>query len=334
MSNTDFYNDLPKLRQCIEEFKKLEKDFQKEFGLKDIVSNSKIYEIAIANKLGHKILSKMSNSKDAIDSDGGLIEYKHFKETSSNHSWTFNDYSDRTIEALKDVKHVVFAHYNDTKDNPLNFDWYYDAKGWEISDYLFEATKTIKNKRKMINVSPKQLEEKVNLKKLYVNIELSGIYSNLIERYISLAKEMEYLSGTTGILTSNKLWEVVVGLELGHKVNSEQGGRGGAHDAEDIEGGTYEYKVAKSGSWNFQDISENVLSKYLKDKAIITAKVDKENFEIVEILSISPQILVPHLRLKLEKKRKSFEKKGKELRRLQVSVGKREMENLGATKLL
>lgn len=333
MINSPFYKDINALKADIDEFKLLEQEFHKRFGLNDIVSNSKIYEIVIADKLGHRILPKMSNSKDAKDSDGGLIEYKHYKESSSNHSWTFNDFSDTTIASLKGVKSVIFAHFNDISE-PLLFDWYYSVDGEKVSEYLSVATQQITNSRKMINVSPKQIETNLGISKSFVNQQLVGEYNDLIQKYIALSEKMEIVCGTHGILTSNKLWEVIVGIELGHKVNSEQGGRAGSYDAEDVNGGTYEYKVAKKGAWNFQDISENVLNKYLSDQAIICAIVNKEKFEIQEIYSIPPQIMIPYLRDKLLKKKLSLEAQGKKLRRLQVSVSKAEILKLGATSLI
>ena len=38
------------------------------------------------------------------------------------------------------------------------------------------------------------------------------------------------------------------------------------HDAEDDAGNLYEYKISKSYSWNFQDISDAVLKKYEDDE--------------------------------------------------------------------
>ena len=42
-------------------------------------------------------------------------EYKHYKELSSNHSWTFNDFSDTTINKLNsELISVIFAHIDDS----------------------------------------------------------------------------------------------------------------------------------------------------------------------------------------------------------------------------
>ena len=73
----------------------------------------------------------------------------------------------------------------------------------------------------------------------------------------NIIQELEYITRTKNLLTSNKFWELLVALNLNHTVNSEQGGREGAHDATDKFGNTYEYKVSKNYSWNFQDISQN-----------------------------------------------------------------------------
>ena len=71
------------------------------YQVDDIYSNSKIYEILIANQFDHRIIPGHSGSRDAKDLNGNEIEYKHYKESSSNHTWTFNDFSDTTIEKLK-----------------------------------------------------------------------------------------------------------------------------------------------------------------------------------------------------------------------------------------
>ena len=72
------------------EFAKIQEHFREEYGSKDIVSGSKFYEIIIANELNHDIIPGQSGTKDAKD-EKGEYEYKHYKEQSSNHSWTFND---------------------------------------------------------------------------------------------------------------------------------------------------------------------------------------------------------------------------------------------------
>ena len=141
---------------------------------------------------------------------------------------------------------------------------------------------------------------------------------------------MEELTGIKNLLTSNKFWEYLVAIELNHKVNSEQGGRAGAHDAYDNEGKSYEYKVSKTTSWNFQDISENVLKKYYEDEAIILAIVDKKNLRVTSIYSALPQNVVPRLEEKLAEKKLRLGN----LRRLQVSLSKGDLEKVKAKRLL
>ena len=56
-------------------------------------------------------------------------------------------------------------------------------------------------------------------------------------------------------------------------------------ETKDDDGNTFEYKVSKNHSWNFQDISENVLEKYKSDKSIILAVVNKQNLVVTNIYS-------------------------------------------------
>ena len=94
----------------IDKYRKIQANFMKEFAVDDIFSNSKIYEIVIANELEHILIQGHSGSKDAKDDSGRIYEYKHYKESSSNHTWTFNDFSDATIEGLNSCDYVIFAH--------------------------------------------------------------------------------------------------------------------------------------------------------------------------------------------------------------------------------
>lgn len=137
-------------------FRKIQLDFLNEFQVDDIFSNSKIYEIIIANTLGHNLIPGHSGSKDANDNKGNIFEYKHYKETSSYHTWTFNDYTDQTIQKLNDCT-VIFAHIDDTIF-PAKFDWYYKVEGNVISEFMKNATKKIQNTRKMINISRNNIE--------------------------------------------------------------------------------------------------------------------------------------------------------------------------------
>ncbi len=125
-----------KFNKLIAEFREIQADFLEIFGVNDIFSNSKIYEIIIANELDHNLITGHSGSKDAKNAQGGEYEYKHFKETSSNHSWTFNDYTENTITNLGLAEGVVFAHIDDTIF-PAVLDWYIYVGGkvCSLSDF-------------------------------------------------------------------------------------------------------------------------------------------------------------------------------------------------------
>jgi hypothetical protein len=297
----------------------------------DIWSNSKIYEVLIANTLGQNMIPGHSGSLDAKDSSSKEYEYKHFKETSSNHSWTFNDYSDQTIRKLRNHVHqVIFAHINDIK-HPPHFDWAYIVPGADVADYLDKYTQGMQNARRMINLSANQIESRIGLKPVdYPEMIASGPYESLLRRIFKLSKELEQLVAVDNVLTSNKFWEVLVSVPLGHQVNSEQGGRAGAHDAADELGRDYEYKVSKSKSWNFQDISENVLNKYLNCEEIVLAVVDKQKISVSQIWVAKPSDVVPVLREKLSAKKKDYESRSKELRRLQVSLSSGDLLRINA----
>ena len=75
-------------------------DFFYANGIVDIYTNSKIFEVFIANQFGHQIINRHAYSPDAKDQYGNFYEYKHYKQSSSNHTWTFNDFTDRTIKKL------------------------------------------------------------------------------------------------------------------------------------------------------------------------------------------------------------------------------------------
>jgi len=148
---------IDKFKSLIKELVLIQDEFFKLFGVNDIYSNSKIFEIVIANTLKHNLIPGHSGSRNGKDDHSDEFEYKHYKETSSNHTWTFNDFSDTTIEKLNSARAVVFAHIDDLKDFPF-MDWCYIVPGNLISKYLAEETKHITNNRKMINVSPHQIE--------------------------------------------------------------------------------------------------------------------------------------------------------------------------------
>lgn len=333
--------NLTKFRKLIEEYRQIQADFLKIFQVNDIFSNSKIYEIMIANELNHTLIPGHSGSKDAKDDNNGEYEYKHFKETSSNHSWTFNDYSETTIQNLALAEAVVFAHIDD-RIFPAVFDWYISVQGEICSKYLKQRTDDLLkrkpkgkvNARRMINISAKQLENDLEIERTKIlKANPNGKYAEWLNKIYDISQSLEKCSKVENILTSNKIWEVLVAVELGHNVNSEQGGRAGAHDAFDEKGNVFEYKVSKTYSWNFQDISENVLEKYKSDSAIILAVVDKTKIEVKSIYSAEPEKVVKRLKEKLEEKKQRYQQENKEIRRLQVSLSKGDLEKIKANQI-
>ncbi len=317
--------NISNVNNLINQLKQIQSDFYATFGVTDIITNSKIFEILIANSLDHILIPGHSGSRDAKDTAGNEFEYKHYKEGSSNHTWTFNDFSNTTIAKLSNTKAVIFAHIQDVNVPFPMFDWYYEIPGLVISRYLAKATQKIKNNRKMINVGSKQIEECMGFAKQTVS-HSSNRYSLWIKRIISVAGKIEVEVGTTGILTSNKFWEVLVALKLGHKVQSEQA----KHDATDDAGNMYEYKVAKGSSWSFQDISNEVLNKYLSDESIILASVDKNDFVVKKIYDANTSKVVSLLRKKLREKRRRYSLLGKEIRRKQISLNVKDLKEIRA----
>lgn len=328
-------NSIDNLDVLFAEMRDIQRTFLLAYGVNDIWSNSKIYEVLQANTLGHSMIPGHSGSLDARDESGREYEYKHFKETSSNHSWTFNDYSATTIEKLKsEVHEVIFAHMNDRR-YPPQMDWAYHAKGSDVADYLATFTVGMQNARRMINISPRQLEARLGLSRIRYDQTLqSGPYSTELQGIFKLIPSLERVVGVTDVLTSNKFWEVLVSLPLGHRVNSEQGGRAGAHDAFDDDGGDYEYKVSSTKSWNFQDISPAVLKKYLNCEAIVLAIVDKTGIRVKEIWLAKPHDVVARLQEKLLEKELRYRAQGKEVRRLQVSLSAGDLATIRARRRL
>ena len=325
--------ELMKINECLKDLAQIQLFFRENYGVDDIFSNSKFYEMIIANQLGHSPIPGHSGSRDAKDKNGNEIEYKHFKESSSNHSWTFNDFSDNLISHMHEYS-FVFSHIDDVNYKyPGIMDWYYLVDGSIMERYLSVATQKIQNSRKMINVSPRQLES-LGIRKQHANTNTAKTYEGAFKTQLlgisNISERLEKLTGVDKILTSNKLYELLVALKLNHKVNPENGGRLGAHDAEDKLGNTYEYKVYKTRMWNFQDISDAVLDKYLLDKKIILAVVDKENLKVEEIYSADPSEVVPVLRSKLQAKARSLAAKGKELRRKQISLSYSDITSLNS----
>jgi hypothetical protein len=328
--------DLVKLKKLIREFKKTLDDFSQKHGVHDILTNSKIFEIVIANELDHSLIPGHSGSKDAKN-DLGEFEYKHFKESSSNHSWTFNDYTDSTITSLKKIQSVIFAHIDDQQFPPI-LDWYIEVDGETSCNYLDMRTKKLLkekpkgkvNARKMINLSALQLERDLNLKKTNISsMNKNGKYTDELMDMQKISKQIEKITGISQILTSNKFYEMLVAIILGHQVLSEQSG----HDAKDDLGNTYEYKVSKTHSWSFQDISEKVLKKYEKDEEIILAVVDKQNLVVTNIYSAVPQKVVTRLKQKLQEKEIRYARNGKKIRRKQAGLSKGDLIRVGAKKI-
>lgn len=323
------------LEKLIAQMRQIQKHFLNKHGVNDIWSNSKIFEVLQANTLGHRMIPGHSGSLDAKDSKDRQFEYKHFKESSSNHSWTFNDYSAATMSKLADeVEAVVFAHIDDTVFPP-RMDWSYTLSGIATSKYLKEYTKAIRNARKMINISANQLETRIGIKrKMHKEENSGGFFSAELDQIFDIIARLEQIVGTTNILTSNKFWEVLVSLPLGHTVNSEQGGRAGAHDAYDLQLRDYEYKVSSTKSWNFQDISPKVLNKYLNCEEIVLAIVDKTGIELKSVWFAKPVLVVKKLKQKLKEKESRFHSRGAEIRRLQVSLSSGDLTDINARKIV
>ena len=126
----------------IEKYRKIQSDFLYAFGVDDIFSNSKIYEIVIANELGHNLIQVIPGLKMQKMTWVEFMNINIIKETSSNHTWTFNDFSDTTIEKLNSCDYVIFAHIADGQFPEL-FDWYYKVAGRTVSFFLLEATKKL-----------------------------------------------------------------------------------------------------------------------------------------------------------------------------------------------
>lgn len=295
------------IEQLIEKLKQLSDIFYAS-GIEDVYTNSKIYEVLMSEQFGHKIINGHAKTLDAVDMEGNLYEYKHFKLSSSNHTWTFNDFTDATIAKLYEVKDVYFAIID---DEPVIHEVkeVYIVQGSEVAKYLKNSTLNISNHRKMINISRHQIVNNMRyrvIKPKHINI------SNVLRDVFTVVNRIELITGIRGILTSNKLWELLVSNKLGHRINPEQR----KHDACDEQGRTYEYKVTKKYAWKFQDISENVLASYMQDEKIILAVVDKKEFIVENVYVCDPKALVTILRDKLSV---LFEHR-EEVRRLEATI--------------
>ena len=304
-----------KLEQLIYRLKVLS-DYFYSNGIEDIYTNSKIYEVLISEQFNHRIINGHAHTPDAEDSSGALYEYKHFKLSSSNHTWTFNDFSDMTIENLYGVKEVWFTVINDETVIPM-IEKIYMVSGEEVANYLQLHTPYITNTRRMVNISPTQI---INNMLYEVYEPARTICSEPLQEIFTTANLIEQMISVDGILTSNKLWELLVACELGHNINPDQK----KHDAYDQFGRTYEYKVSSRTSWTFQDITINVLSGYLQDEKIVLSVVDKKNFQVVKVCYCDPDALVSILENKLQDKRERVET----INRLSVTIGVGDIKNM------
>lgn len=316
-----------KLEKSINKLKELS-DFFYENGIVDIYTNSKIYEVLIAHQLGHHIINGHAYSSDAEDEYGNRYEYKHYKQSSSNHTWTFNDYTTWTIERLYYIKAVYFVVIDDRYVFP-KIKKIYIVSGKEVAEYLKAKDPSIQNHRKMINISINQITDFMSYELINKNDERLFNYRHSLRDklfHIELndifitARQIEEIIKVRGILTSNKLWELLVACKLRHKINPDQK----KHDAYDIKGRTYEYKVNIKPHWTFQDISDNVLDSYLNNEKIILAVVDKQAFVVKQIVSCQPEAIKEVLEKKLnDKKERTLE-----IRRLTASIGKKDINQM------
>lgn len=302
-----------KLLSLITRLKEYSSYFEEYRDISDIFTNSKIYEVVMAEQLRHTIINGHAHTPDAEDSLHNILEYKHYKTSSSNHTWTFNDFSNETIQNLSNINYVVFAELYDHEILPY-ISKLYVVPSEDVQNYLMAKTPSINNTRAMINISAHQIETEMGifpapLPPLLFSEKLVGIFET--------ANEIEQITSIPDVLTSNKLWELLVALELGHFVNPEQN----KHDAVDQSGHTYEYKVYTRMSWSFQDISDQVLASYLNDEAIILAVVNKADFVVTNIFRCSPEAIVSILSNKIQDKLCS----GKEIRRLMATINKSDL---------
>ena len=66
------------LEELFAEMREIQQRFLKIYGVNDIWSNSKIYEVLQANTLGHKLIPGHSGSLDACDDLGNEFETRFF----------------------------------------------------------------------------------------------------------------------------------------------------------------------------------------------------------------------------------------------------------------
>ena len=302
-----------------ERLKKIADNFGDITGEYDIYTNSKVYEIVIANYFNFNLIKGHSKSYDA-EKDNHFVELKHYKKSSKNHTWTFNDYSDKTLANLE-TEDVYFCFINDDGDDLANtIKWYYKVSGVDVANYIRAKSVRLTNNRSMINISPKQLETYFNAEKSLCCPVYSGKYMKYLKDINKTVLELERISGTYNLLTSNKLWELVLATELGHIINCEQGGSKGLCDAfkDNLK---YEYKIsARSNSWTFEDSSENVLGRLRSMHRIVISKIDKRKFDVLYYYFLDPQKTCNYLQDELTKKIEEKKRKGEKLNRKNVSL--------------
>ena len=298
----------------------IQEDFGELTGEYNIYSSSKMYEIIIANMLGHQIVVG-THGADA-QNYSAYYEYKHYKESSSNHTWTFNDYTDETLASLKS-KTVFFVHINDVSNtNPFKYiDWYYKVDGNVISEYILNWSSKSDNKRKMINISALQLENECRAERIYPTKDCSdGNYSIYINKVFVLINYLERITNTKNLLTSNKLWELFLANKLGHEINSKQGGYGGKYDAMDFYGLKFEYKVSQQATWTFEDVSDAVIDNMRLLDGIYAAIVDKRKFIIKNVFLFDTQKTMDFIKIKRDSIISKKNSENKPVKRLNVTV--------------
>lgn len=301
-----------------ERLKKIANDYGNSTDEYDIYTNSKVYEIVIANYFNLNLIKGHSKSYDA-EKDGHFMELKHYKKSSKNHTWTFNDYTDKTLANLE-TEDVYFCFINDENSDDLanTIKWYYKVSGVDIANYIRAKSAQLKNNRSMINISPKQLETYFCAKKTLCVPVYSGKYMKYLIDINQTVSELEKVSGTYNLLTSNKLWELVLATELGHIINCKQGGTKGRFDAskDDL---MFEYKIsAKGNSWTFEDSSENVLNRLRSMYRIVIARINKREFKVSYYYFLDPQKTCNYLQEELTKKIEEKKRKGEKLNRKNV----------------
>ena len=314
------------IEDIFENLKQLQEEFGKLTGEYNIFSNSKFYEILIANHFEHRITIG-SHGPDATNLQT-KVEYKHYKESSSNHTWTFNDYSDETLSALID-RTIYFVHINDvTNADPFTYiDWYYKADGNVIASYIKNKSKELKNTRKMINISSLQLESDCNIEKINVDSSSSeGEYAYFISEIHKNITKLEQLTDSSNLLTSNKFWELFLAVFLGHSINSKQGGKDGKHDAFDKTDKKYEYKISTTYSWIFEDISDNVIENMQNLDGIYLATIDKRTFERKKVYLLDTKKTLSYIKIKRNHLLAQKLREKKTVKRLNVSISKKELK--------